>query len=72
MGLTKPLFYDIIISERTKEANKMNKWFTVQWVDDSCDSKFCETEEEADALIEELKNKEGVISIYKITYEAIQ
>ena len=50
----------------------MNKWFTVQWVDDSCDSKFCETEEEADALIEELKNKEGVISIYKITYEAIQ
>jgi hypothetical protein len=57
----------------------MTKWYTVIWKDGSiwgqyCShTKDCDTEEEANALIEILKTKEGVTKIYKVTkiYETI-
>lgn len=56
----------------------MAKWYEVEWTRETpkrlcySNSKVCDTEEEANALIEELKIKEGIIKIYKITIEKIQ
>lgn len=56
----------------------MTKWYTIKWIGENIwgqcysDSKFCETEEEADALIEILKVKEGIGKIWKTTIERIQ
>lgn len=56
----------------------MIKWYEVKWRGENIwgqcysDSKLCDTEEEANALIEELKIKEGVTKIWKTTIERIQ
>lgn len=56
----------------------MNKWYAVEWTCDTIEgeyyseTKFYDTEEEANALIEKLKIKEDVIEIWKNTIERIQ
>lgn len=56
----------------------MTKWYTVEWTRKTLtglcysDRKSYDIEEEANALIEELKDKEDVIEIWKTTIERIQ
>lgn len=56
----------------------MTKWYEVEWMGETiwgesyCDSKVCDTEKEANTLIERLKIKEGVTKIWKNTIETIQ
>lgn len=56
----------------------MIKWYEVKWMGETLwgqsysDSKLCDTEEEANTLIERLKIKENVTKIWKTTIERIQ